>query len=51
MKFIVIVISLLVFSCKKDEELTGRTSKGDLKSPCVSTQNGPCSPRFNPNFV
>jgi ATP-dependent Lon protease len=25
--------------------------KGDLKSPCVSNENGPCSSRINPNFI
>jgi hypothetical protein len=38
-------------SCSNKEELTGKTKKGDLKSPCVSTKNGPCSVRINPNLI
>lgn len=41
----------MVVSCKNKEEMTGKTGKGDLKSPCVSLEQGPCSPRFNPNLA
>ena len=51
MKIVITILCLFVFSCKKEDELTGKTAKGELKSPCVSTDGGPCSNRFNPNFV
>ena len=50
MKIAMVALLLLIIACKKEDELTGRTSKGELKSPCVSNENGPCSKRFNPNF-
>jgi|GEM_PF-6591806 len=46
-----IVSLILVASCSNKEELTGKTKKGDLKSPCVSNEGGPCSNRINPNFI
>ena len=47
----IIVIAIILTSCSNKEELTGKTKKGDLKSPCVSTKNGPCSVRINPNLI
>ncbi len=40
----------IVASCSNKEEITGKTKKGDLKSPCVSTKDGPCAFRINPNI-
>lgn len=45
----VVALSITLFSCKNKEEMTGKTKKGDLISPCVGAVNSPCSDRFNPN--
>ncbi len=49
MKYILLIILCVVASCKNKEEMTGKTKKGDLMSPCVGTNGSPCSNRFNPN--
>lgn len=49
MKQIILILFLAIAGCKKSSQLTGKTEKGDLKSPCVSTDEGPCSSKFNPN--
>lgn len=51
LKIITILSLILAASCSNKEELTGKTKKGDLKSPCVSNESGPCSSRINPNFI
>jgi hypothetical protein len=50
-KAFVFLLIATVISCKNKEEMTGKTGKGDLKSPCVSSEQGPCSHRFNPNLA
>ncbi len=50
-KIIAIISIVLLFSCSNKEELTGKTKKGDLKSPCVGNYGSPCSHRINPNIV
>ncbi len=51
LKIIAIASLMFAASCSNKEELTGKNKKGDLKSPCVSNENGPCSSRINPNFI
>jgi len=52
---IILIITLLGYflttGCSNKEEMTGKTKKGDLTSPCVSKENGTCSLRINPNFI
>lgn len=49
MKILYFVCLLLLISCRNDEEMTGKTGKGDLMSPCVGVEKSPCGVRFNPN--
>ncbi len=50
-KVIAIMVMLIATSCSNKEELTGKTKKGDLKSPCVGSYGSPCSHRINPNII
>ncbi|MFT4968212.1 MAG: hypothetical protein ACI9CD_001244 [Candidatus Deianiraeaceae bacterium] len=50
MKYVFYTFLLIIaFSCSNSQEMVGKTKKGDLMSPCVGTNNSPCSDRFNPN--
>lgn len=50
-KALIFFFVVFLSSCGNKSDITGKTSKGDLKSPCVGNENSPCTNRFNPNYA